>query len=58
MSSDQQQDLRNIDYATRRKLDDIEAGKYTEVGKEVADAMVLTERMKNWLQDSYGRRAT
>lgn len=55
MSADQQQELKNIDYATRRKLDDIEAGKYTDVSREVADAMVLTERMKNWLQDSYGR---
>ena len=56
MSSGQQEELNNIHYATQRKMKDIEAGKYTEVGKEVADAMVLTEKMKNWLQDSYGRR--
>lgn len=57
LTQDQQEELQNIDYATKRKMYDIEAGKYTEVTREAAQEMVITEKMKNWLQDSYGRRA-
>jgi len=51
----QQEELHNIEYAERRKMQDIEAGKYKEVTRQAAQDMVITERMKNWLQDSYGR---
>ena len=44
---EQQEEFSNIEYANRKKLEDIEAGKYTEVSKEVANEMVLIERMKN-----------
>ena len=56
MTPDQIGDLNNIDYAMRRKMQDIEAGKYTEITKETAREMILTEKMKTWLQDAYGRR--
>ncbi len=55
ITPDQMNELNNIGYANRRKLEDIEAGKYTEVTQEAAKEMVLTEKMKNWLQNSYGR---
>ena len=58
MTHDQQQELRNIHYANQRKLEAIEAGQYTNVTKETAREMVLVEKMKNWLQDSYGRRSS
>jgi len=55
ITPEQMNELNNISYANRRKLEDIEAGKYTEVTQEAAREMVLTEKMKNWLQNSYGR---
>jgi len=55
MTQEQQNELNTIDYATRRKMQDIEAGKYKEVTQEAAREMVLTEKIKSWLQDSYGR---
>jgi hypothetical protein len=55
ITPDQMNELNNISYANRRKLEDIEAGKYKEVTQETAREMVLTEKMKNWLQQSYGR---
>jgi hypothetical protein len=51
----QMNELNNAGYANRRKMRDIQAGKYTEVTQEAAREMVLTEKMKNWLQRSYGR---
>jgi len=51
----QMNELNNIGYANRRKMKDIQTGKYTEVTQEAAREMVLTEKMKNWLQQSYGR---
>jgi len=51
----QMNELNNISYANKRKMDDIQAGKYTEVTQEAAREMVLTEKMKNWLQNSYNR---
>lgn len=56
MTHDQQQELRNIHYANHRKMQAIEAGSYTNVSRETAREMVLVEKMKNWLQESYGRR--
>jgi hypothetical protein len=53
LNQDQQKDLHNIDYATRKKLEDIEAGKYTDVTRDVAKEMIMTEKMKNLLQDKY-----
>jgi len=55
ITPNQMNELNNISYANRRKLEDIEAGKYKEVTQEAAREMVLTEKMKNWLQNSYGR---
>ena len=50
LSRDKQEELNNIHYANRKKLDDIEAGKYHEASKEVANDMVLIEKMKNAVQ--------
>ena len=50
LSATQQEEMNNIQYANHKKLDDIEAGKYHEVSKEVANEMVLIERMKNAVQ--------
>ncbi len=57
ISNSQKQELQNINYANRRKLDAIHSGEYGNVSKETAREMVLTEKMRSWLQDSYGRRA-
>ncbi|MBD3249315.1 hypothetical protein GF336_04685 [Candidatus Woesearchaeota archaeon] len=46
-------ELRDIEYATRKKMEDIEQGKYTDATKEAARDMVMTERIKNWLEDKY-----
>jgi hypothetical protein len=53
INSSQQEELLRIDYATREKMKDIEAGKYSDVGREAANAMIVTERIKNWLMDKY-----
>jgi len=50
LSPDKQNEFTNIEYANRRKLEDIEAGKYTEIGQQVAREMVLIEKMKHALQ--------
>ncbi|MBW2966813.1 hypothetical protein KY342_06950 [Candidatus Woesearchaeota archaeon] len=55
VTPEQMNELNNIGYANRRKLEDIEAGKYKEVTQETAREMVLTEKMRSWLQESYGR---
>jgi len=55
MSESQKENLYNVHYATQKKLQDIETGHYKEATKQAAQEMVLTEKMKNWLQDSYGR---
>lgn len=55
VTPEQMNELNNISYANKRKMEDIEAGKYTDVTQEAAREMVLTEKMKNWLQNSYGR---
>jgi hypothetical protein len=55
VSANQQKELNDIHYATKKKLEDIESGKYANVSREVAGEMVITEKMKNWLQESYGR---
>ncbi|MBW2981986.1 hypothetical protein KY343_03845 [Candidatus Woesearchaeota archaeon] len=57
ITPEQMNELNNVSYANRRKMEDIQSGRYTEVTQEAAREMVLTEKMKNWLQDSYGRRA-
>ena len=55
ITPNQMNDLNTIEYANRRKMHDIQAGKYTEVTQETAREMILTEKMKSWLQESYGR---
>ena len=55
VSPEQMNEINTIEYANRRKMKDIQAGKYTEVTQETAREMVLTEKMKSWLQESYGR---
>lgn len=55
VTPEQMNELNNIEYANRRKMQDIQAGKYTEVTREAAREMILTEKMKSWLQESYGR---
>ena len=45
-TAQQQDEFNKIEYANRKKLDDIEAGKYTEVSQSVAQEMVLIEKMK------------
>ena len=53
MNLNQQQELANIDYASRKKMNDLKSGTYTNPGKEVAETMIATQTMKNWLQDKY-----
>lgn len=53
MSHSQEEELKNIDYATRQKMKDIEQRNYSNVSKQVAEEMVATEKMKNWLQNMY-----
>ncbi len=55
ITPEQMNDLNNVGYANRRKMQDIRAGKYTEVTQEAAREMVLTEKMRSWIQDAYGR---
>lgn len=55
MNNDQQEELNHIHYAAQKKLEDIESGRYANFSKDVAHELVVTERMKNWLQESYGR---
>jgi hypothetical protein len=55
ITPEQMNELNNVSYANRRKMQDIQSGRYTEVTQEAAREMVLTEKMKNWLQQSYGR---
>ena len=43
----QQEELSNIDYANKQKMNDIQSGKYTEVNKNIAQEMILTEKIKN-----------
>ena len=47
LSPAQQEEFNNIEYANRQKLRDIEAGRYAEISKSVANEMVLIEKMKN-----------
>ena len=49
---DQRKELDAIGYAGVHKLDDIEAGSYA-ADKRAAEDMVVTQRIKNWLQDKY-----
>ena len=55
ITPEQMNELNNVGYANRRKMQDIQTGKYTEVTQETAREMVLTEKMRSWLQESYGR---
>ncbi len=48
----QMEEINNISYANVRKLDDIRSGRYSPT-QEVAHEMVVTQRMKNWLQSMY-----
>ena len=43
-------ELDAIGYASVNKLDDIETGSYA-ADKRVAEDMVVTQKIKNWLQD-------
>jgi hypothetical protein len=55
ITPEQMNELNNIGYANRRKMKDIQSGRYTEVTQEAAREMVLTEKMRSWIQESYGR---
>ena len=46
----QQEEFNNLEYANRKKLQDIETGRYAEISKSVANEMVLIEKMKNATQ--------
>ena len=56
ISSDQKKEMTNINYATQKKMKDIQAGKYKDINKEVAEEMIITAKMSSWLQDKYGGR--
>ncbi len=53
VSPQQMNELRDIEYATQKKVHDIEQGKYADATREAARDMVMTERIKNWLEDKY-----
>lgn len=53
MSNSEQEELNNIHYATQKKMYDIEQGRYKDVNKQVAEEMITTEKMKNWLSNKY-----
>ena len=48
----QMEEVNNISYANVRKLDDIRSGRYSP-SQEAAHEMVVTQKMKNWLQSKY-----
>ena len=47
LTSEQQKEFSNIEDANKQKMDDIQSGKYTEASKEVAQEMILIEKMKS-----------
>jgi hypothetical protein len=49
---DQKKELDAIGYAEAYKMQEIQAGGY-EADKRTAEEMVVTQKIKNWLQDKY-----
>ena len=47
LTSEQQKEFTNIEYANKQKMEDIQTGKYTEASKVVAQEMILIEKMKS-----------
>jgi hypothetical protein len=45
-TQEQQKEFNNIEYANRKKFNDIQSGRYAEVSQEVAREMSLIEKMK------------
>ena len=47
LTKQQLNEFGSIEYANRKKLEDIEAGRYTEVNQEVVREMVMIEKIKH-----------
>lgn len=45
----EQEEFNAIEYANRKKMEDIEQGRYTQIDQKVANDMILIEKMKNSL---------
>lgn len=50
LSLEQQDEFNRIEYANRKKLEDIESGKYTDISENAVRGMVTIEKMKRATQ--------